>query len=219
MRKILFISFIIILFSGCQYEKSELKSLNHIDTKEKKTKLKEQNKTVQVMAIKKENNEQKYKLQQLEANSKLELAKLNAQKEQNIKEIEYKRSIEEAKINRDIAIEKQKNNTIIEEKRLNFLTVGLIVVAVIALLILFVIVFINKKNRETKLKMQKEEIKKEKELQKNEHYNQRINKMLDIVSSKEINENVENQLLSVLKDITKKGSETVLIENKNDTTT
>ena len=220
MIRILFISFLIIIFGGCQYEKGELKSLNNIDVKREKPKksvnkpIGESNKTSQAIITQKTDNEQKYKMQELEINSKLELAKLDAEKEQNIKEIEYKKSIEEAKINRDIALQEQKNSAIIEEKKLNFFTIGLIVLAVIAVLILFVVIYINKKNRETKLKMQQEEIQKEKDLQQNEHYNQRINKMLDIVSTKDISENVENQLLSVLKDATTKGDTVKLIENK-----
>ncbi len=118
-----------------------------------------------------------------------------------IKEQELSNKMQQLQLQNALSLQEQKNRVLVEHEKMALYKLIMIVVASLILIGLFVLYFINKRNRETKLKLQEEEILKERQMQLLEHQNARINKMLDIVSKSEnLSKNVEKELLGVIKD-------------------
>jgi hypothetical protein len=120
-----------------------------------------------------------------------------------IKEQELSNKLEQIKLQNELSLEEQKNDALISHERMDLYKIIMIVVAALILITLFMVYFISKRNREMKLKLQEKEILKEREMQILEHQNQRVNKMLEIVSSQNLSENVERELLDSIKDANK----------------
>ncbi len=120
-----------------------------------------------------------------------------------IKEQELSNKLEQIKLQNELSLEEQKNDAVISHEKMDLYKIIMIVVAALILITLFMVYFISKRNREMKLQLQEKEILKEREMQILEHQNQRVNKMLEIVSSQSLSENVERELLDSIKDANK----------------
>jgi preprotein translocase subunit SecG len=120
-----------------------------------------------------------------------------------IKEQELSNKLEQIKLQNELSIEEQKNEALISHEKMGLYKIIMMVAAALILITLFMVYFISKRNREMKLQLQEKEILKEREMQVLEHQNQRVNKMLEIVSSQNLSENVEKELLDSIKDANK----------------
>jgi hypothetical protein len=120
-----------------------------------------------------------------------------------IKEQELSNKLEQIKLQNELSLEEQKNDALISHEKMGLYKIIMMVAAALILITLFMVYFISKRNREMKLQLQEKEILKEREMQVLEHQNQRVNKMLEIVSSQSLSENVERELLDSIKDANK----------------
>ena len=153
----------------------------------------------QELAVSLENNKLQSVIKSKEITANMEKTKI----EQAIKEKELSTSIEQAKLQNALALEQQKNDAVISHERMDLFKIMMIVVAVLILITLLMIYFISKRNREVKVALQEKEILNAREMQVIDHQNQRVNKMLEIVSSQKLSENVEKELLDSIKDANK----------------
>ena len=120
-----------------------------------------------------------------------------------IKEQELSNKLEQIKLQNELSLEEQKNDALISHEKMDLYKIIMMVAAALILITLFMVYFISKRNREMKLQLQEKEILKEREMQVLEHQNQRVNKMLEIVSSQNLSDNVERELLDSIKDANK----------------
>ena len=100
-------------------------------------------------------------------------------------------------------MEEQKNEAVISHERMGLYKMIMMVASLLVLITLFMVYFISKRNRQMKMQLQENEILKEREMQILEHQNQRVNKMLEIVSGQNLSDNVEKELLESIKDANK----------------
>ncbi len=213
--------YLIILFFliGCKVDKDELKRLNNIqDQKQESIKSIPKDKEVKKeidKEIKKTNEltaEQKYDLKKDEINKEVKLAKIKADSEIEIAKINTQNSIETTKIQKEIALKNQEQQIKIEKEKTKLYIIAIVVFAIVIIVALLIIYLINKRNNQTKLIMQEEEILKQKHMQAQEHRHESINKILDIISKGNVSKNVEKGLLEALKQAT---SSMKVIEDKS----
>ncbi len=225
MKKYLIFMIIFFVFIGCKYEPRELKVLRGDENPKNSfysslSSSSEANKSEELVAtvkINESNNALKEKeiqssleIEKLKTSSQIELAKIEAEREKKIKELEAKNALQLASINKESLLEEKKLEVQIEEKKYEFLKIAVMVLAVIFLIGLIIAYFINKRNRELKLKLQEEEARHQKELQMQEHYHQRVTKILDIISTQKLSPESEREMIAVLKETTK--SQKVIID-------
>ncbi len=218
MRKYLVFFAVFFIFFGCKYEPRELKVLRGDENAKNalyssSSAYKEANESQNLAAVLKMNENNKVlkekeiqsnlEIEKLKASSKVELAKIEAEREKRIKELEAKNALELANINKESLLEEKKLEIKIAEKKYEFLKIAVMVLAGVLFVGLIVAYFINKRNRELKLKLQEEEAKHQKELQMQEHYHQRVTKILDIISTQKLSPESEKEMIAVLRETTK----------------
>ncbi len=120
-----------------------------------------------------------------------------------IKEQELSNKLEQIKLQNELSLEEQKNEAVISHERMGLYKMIMMVASLLVLITLFMVYFISKRNRQMKMQLQENEILKEREMQILEHQNQRVNKMLEIVSGQNLSDNVEKELLESIKDANK----------------
>ncbi len=174
LRGFVFLS-ILLFLSACKVDQDELKALNNIEKNSAKTSTKL-------------SSDQKYDLKKDEINKEVKIAKINADSTLEITKINAQNSIEKTKIEKEILLFQKEKQVEVEREKVELYKILIAVFALIIFVGLTIMYFINKRNNQTKLDMQMQE-----------HHNQRVDKILDIVSSGNVSKNVEKGLLEVLK--------------------
>ena len=212
MKTILLTLLLTFTFTACQ-EGNHTRDITLLNA------TKEQNKELQ----------NKLKEKELERKNKLELQKLNAQTKIEIAKIESTSKLEIAKIDsqtkKDVAntdatttIEKSKIESLTKKEDITYklyITLAVIFVVLIALVLLY---FNNKRNRELKNKLHKEQLEHELRVREREHEEQRLQKMLDLVGEGKLAPHLQEQVVLTLTNGTKTqdDSEVVTLLEKKD---
>jgi len=158
-------------------------------------------------------NDNRLKLKELTLKTKIELAKIEANSKKALLEIQTKENIEAKKVDKEIAFAKQTHALKQQEEQYAFYKIALWITAALIIFILLFLLYNNKKKREAKQQLQEENFKNEKEMKYLDAYNARVNKMLDIVSGKDVPEKTSKELIGLLKDISQKAP---MLELKSD---
>ncbi|OQX74583.1 MAG: hypothetical protein B6D59_01950 [Campylobacteraceae bacterium 4484_4] len=192
-----------------QLENEKLKSLRMLDLKqrEKEAEL-EKEKRVYELQLAQLQEQTRTKIAEIEAQKEREIANLEAkqtlQRERIKSELEEKRlqqHLEMAKIDKEAEAKKQALAMQQAQQDQKITMILIAVVAGLVLLGLLILYLLVRRNQQVKLRMHEEQLQKEKEMQMMELQNQRINKMLEIVSSREkLPEKVEKELLSTIRE-------------------
>ena len=146
---------------------------------------------------------------QLERKNKLEISKIDSTTKIKIAKIQSENQLNIAKINveakKDIAI--TDSSTKIQTSQIDaltkkddiknslYITIAIIVVIMLALFLLY---FNNKKNRELKNKMHKENLAHEQLLKEREYDEKRLHKMLELVENGKLSPDMQEEVLSAL---------------------
>jgi len=224
MKKYFIFILALFVFAGCKYEPRELKVLrgdenskNSFYSSLASSKDKNNSENLTALKINESNNALKAKeiqssieIEKLKSASQIELAKIEAEREKKLKELETQNALKLANINKESLLEEKKLEVVMAEKKYEFLKIAVAILAAVILISLIVAYFINKRNRELKLKLQEEEARHQKELQMQEHYHQRVTKILDIISTQKLSPESEREMITVLKETTR--SQKVIID-------
>ncbi len=145
-------------------------------------------------------------LKTTELNNKIESKKLDleyekAKMQKKSKERELEARVTETKFNNNHDLRKSELEIRLEKERMEFYKLVLLGLAILVIIGLIFWYLIDRKRRQTQLKLQEEEIRKEQQMQLLQIQHERVNKMLDIVTNgKELPKNVEKELLHLIKD-------------------
>ena len=209
----------ILLFSlifgivGCQEpDKDELKRINGVKPKEEKVKPKLEKKSLfdtQVDSQKLQSKEQ-IKKEIVVVKKVDELEKQKLQIEQNIKKLELqnRQKIEEERLK---SLQKQKE---LEQKRWMFekqnrykmYQIIIFLVVVLIAIVLFLVYFYKRKKSEDEILHEKEKFHREKDLELYKLQNERLEKIVDIVTTKDLSKENESILLNIISEETRKVS-------------
>jgi hypothetical protein len=149
--------------------------------------------------VQKQESSKQIELKKIEADTKIQIAKIDAQKEQVLKELESQTSIDVAQIQKEVSLKEQEVILHTQSDK-NQLYQNLIYIFALIVLVGFALfIYLNRKNAQLQLRLKQEEIQSQKDLQQEASYNERINKMLDIVASKDTDDKVKDQIVQMLK--------------------
>ncbi len=190
-------------------ENEKLKSLKTLDLQQRQREVQLQNeKKAYELQLAKLQEETRAKIAEIEAKKEREIADLQAK--QALRKAQIENELEEKRLQQHLAMAKidreaeAKRQTIAMQQAQQNQKVTMILIAVVAglvLLGLLILYLLVRRNQQIKLRMHEEQLQKEKEMRMMEMQNQRINKMLDIVSSREkLPEKVEKELLSTIRE-------------------
>ena len=195
---------------GCQEpDKNELKKINGIKPKQEK---KIEPKLVQKSLFDKEKPKQKEQTKkEIVVVKKVdEFKKQKFESEQNIKKIELqnKQTIKLQTIKAEL-LKKELEQKKWELENQNRYKTYQIMIALIVLLfsvILFLIYFYKRKMSEDEILSEKEKFHREKDLELYKLQNERLEKIVDIVTTKDLSKENESKLLNIISEETRKGS-------------
>ncbi len=203
MKYILLFSLIITII-GCQEpDRDELKRINGIKPKVEK---KAESKLVKKSLFKK----QEPKKEVVVVKKVDELEKQKLENEQNIKKLELqnRQKLEEEKlksIQKDKDLEQQRWKL---ENQNRYKTYQIIIFLVVALfaIVLFLFYFYKRKKSEDEILHDREKFHREKDLELYKLQNERLEKIVDIVTTKDLSKENESKLLNIISEETRKGS-------------
>ena len=207
MKYILFFSLIFGII-GCQEpDRDELKKINGIKPKQEK---KVEPKLVQKSLFDKEKPKQKEQTKkEIVVVKKVdEFKKQKFESEQNIKKIELqnKQTIKLQTIKAEL-LKKELEQKKWELENQNRYKTYQIMIALIVLLfsvVLFLIYFYKRKKSEDEILSEKEKFHREKDLELYKLQNERLEKIVDIVTSKDLSKENESKLLNIISEETRK---------------
>jgi len=210
----LFIS--MVFFIGCQ-ESTDLSKATLIDAK-----IEGKVPTVYTTVKKKPENE-KIVLEKMKYENTLALATIEANK---IKDLEHI-GLEKMKIHemsqqeierlrqesqKEIALAKEKRIAVTKDQDISFYKMIVIVVSLLAVLVLGLFLFIQRKNKKDALKMKEKILRHEAYMQESRHHHEKISKMLEIIIDENADKAVKKELVKLLKE---QGETPVLLEHKS----
>jgi len=181
---------------------------------QKEKELKEQAKRAFELSVVKVNNEHILNLKSKD----IELSKAAVDGKVSMAEIELKKILEsektkqliqnqthsEALLENKNRYEQDKRDALFAKDELEFYKIIAAIVGFLLLLLIFVIYFFKKMGEVNKLKMNENELTHQMQLKMLEHQSQNFDKMLELVSSGKLSENVEKELLGNIRDSQKK---------------
>ncbi|MGM0624066.1 MAG: hypothetical protein ACQESH_08635 [Campylobacterota bacterium] len=185
----LFAAIVLLFLSGCEIDAQKAQLVQE----------RTQQEVQKDEAAQKSQEVDQKELLQLQHQAALELEKLRSQNALQQQKLELEANQQELQMRKQLAQSENEIAVQTHQENLAFYKLALIVLAVAAVIIIFIFYLINKKNRETKQKMQEDKLKAEYELKQQEFYHQRVNKLLEIASSKESDEQVKKDALKMLK--------------------
>lgn len=180
--------FSLLFFTGCEIDEKKailMKEKNQNPATATTVKDKKEPVALEVEKVK---SEAAVKLEEIKAQNAKELQQMQLEAKQKELEVTKELKFQE----NQIALSTHKDNV-------EFYTVALIILTILTLFIALIIYLIAKKNRETKIKMQEEQLRSEYNLKQQEFYHQKIDKLLDIASNKESDEKIKKDAISLLK--------------------
>ena len=147
--------------------------------------------------------EAKVEIEKIRSENQLKIAKINAEAQKNIAQTDMKAKVQTSQIDA---------NT---HKETIQYTVYIVIVIVLLVLAVLVLLYLNgKKNRELKKQLHDEQLRHEQFLKEKELEEQRVHKLLELISSGKVAKNVEKEvILSIAKP--KPKGEDILIEEKD----
>ncbi|MCH9812647.1 MAG: hypothetical protein K0U47_01750 [Epsilonproteobacteria bacterium] len=104
----------------------------------------------------------------------------------------------------EIAKIQEHNHMMLTQKKLELYKIAAVVIGILLLLILMIFFLLRRGAQESKVKMHEDSLNQQLQLQMLEQQGKNLDKMLEIVASKEISKSVEKELLLTIKDSQKK---------------
>ena len=189
MKTILLTLLITITFTACQ-EGTHTRDITLLNA------TKEQNKELKNKLHEKELDRQnKLELQKLNAKTKIEIAKIESTSKLEIAKVDSQTKKDVATTDSTTIIEKSKIESLTKKEDIEYklyITLAGIFVALIALVLIY---FNNKRNRELKNKLHKEQLEHELRVREREHEEQRLQKMLELVGEGKLAPHLEEQVV------------------------
>jgi predicted Holliday junction resolvase-like endonuclease len=208
MKTILLTFLITLTFTACQ-EGSSTPSITLLNsTKEHKQEI---DKKLHDKELERKN---KFEVQKLNAKTKIEIAKIESTSKLEIAKIDSATKKDVANTDATTTIAKSKIESLTKKEDIAYklyITLAIIFVVLIALVLLY---FNNKRNRELKNKLHKEQLEHELRVREREHEERRLQKMLDLVGEGKLAPHLEEQVVLTLTNGSKpkKDEEVTLIE-------
>jgi hypothetical protein len=205
MKSILTILLITFIFSGCQEsDKRHIALLNSS---------KKENEALQKKLVERSAERvNRLELSKIDAKTKIEIAKIESQSKLGIAKVSAEAQKSVAQTDATTKIKTSEIDSLTKKEDLEYqlyITLAVIVVVLIALLLLY---FNNKRSRELKNKLHKDQLEHERALKERELEERRLHKVLELVGKGKLSKEVEQE---VLLSLTKPKEETVtLIESK-----
>jgi len=206
--------FMMLLFTGCnQGEKKPVKMIN--DTYH--TVPTGYTASVAKARETREEREQTYQkemdLAKLKSQENLQLAKIKAEGKKEIKQIESEaikvKVFAEKEVNlqaqetqKEIAAFREKRVIQTQEKDIVLYQIVIAAAAALILIILLVYYLIHRHNKVIEMKLHKEKLKHEAEMQSNAQHHEKMGRMLDIIADEGANEHVRHALIGIVKEQT-----------------
>ena len=197
MKTILLTLLITFTFTACQ-EGTSTRDITLLNTTQKQNK--EIDRKFQEKKLEQEN---KLELQKLNAKTKIEIAKIESTSKLEIAKIDSQTKKDVANTDATTTIAKSKIESLTKKEDIEYklyITLAIIFVALIALVLIY---FNNKKNRELKNKLHKEQLEHELRVREREHEEQRLQKMLDLVGEGKLAPHLQEQVVFSLTNSTK----------------
>ncbi len=204
MKYILLFSLIFSIV-GCQEpDRDELKRINGI----KPTVKKEKPKLIKKSLFNQQKTKNQEKKEVVVVKKIDELEKQKLQNEQNIKKLELqnKQKLEEQKlksIQKDKELQQQRWKIENQNRYKTYQIVIALIVLLLAIL-LFLIYFYKRKKTEHEILSDKEKFHREKDLELYKLQNERLEKIVDIVTTKDLSKENESKLLNIISEETRK---------------
>ena len=152
------------------------------------------------------------------AQNRLDLAKLELQKAQDIEKTKqltfantHQKELEEAKNKQILAQEEEQNRVLLKQKELEFYKIAAAIIGFLLLMVLLIFYFLRKSAQDKKAKIHQDELNQQMQFKVMEEQGKNLDKMLEIVTSKELSSNVEKEILNSIKESQKK---TLIFEEK-----
>jgi len=212
MKTILLTLLITFTFTACQ-ESTHRRDITLLNA------TKEQKKEIDAKLKEKElERKNKLELQKLNAKTKIEIAKIESTNKLAIAKIDSDTKKEVASTDAKTTIEKSKIESLTKKEDIAYklyITLAIIFVALIALVLLYLN---NKRNRELKNKLHKEQLEHELRVREREHEERRLQKMLELVADGKLAPHLQEQVVLSLTGATQKKEEVevvTLIEEKS----
>lgn len=153
----------------------------------------------------------KLELSKIDANTKIEIAKIKSNNQLKIAQVNANTTKEVAKTDSNSRIEASKIDALTKKDDIQntlYISIAVIIVLIIGMFLLY---FNNKKSRELKQKLHKEQLEHERQLREQEHHEKRLHKMLELVGEGKLSPTMEEEIICSL---TKPTPSQTLIESK-----
>lgn len=225
MRQVLLLVSVAFLVMGCTDEGKSLKLIQDGSAKQTNqiSTQKSAPKNIEAQAYQKEID-----LAKLKSNENLEIAKIEAKSREEVKRIESEALKAKTLAEKEVGLQAQQTQgeiarlneqTVVQtqDKDIAFNKIILIVAALLVSLMLLIYFLIHRKNRLHELRLQEERQRHEASMQANAHHHQKIEKMLDIIADKELNEETKGTLVGILKQY-ESGQALITYQAADDTT-
>lgn len=146
-----------------------------------------------------------------EAEQKVALARIKLDQTQTLertKQMQHsgnrEKALQESSHAQEIAKIQEHNRVMLDQKRLELYKIAAVIAGILLLLILMIFFLLRRGTQESKVKMHEDELNQQLQLKMLEQQGKNLEKMLEIVASKDLNKSVEKELLLTIKDSQKK---------------
>jgi len=209
-KSIYLLLFSAIIFSGCNQSNSssDIKMVN--DTYHQvPTGYTNQTDAPKFKAPRGEERESQIAIAKIKAQEKLDLARIEAEAKANVKRIEAETLKAKSLVDKEISSYQQETQKEIatsnqeitlkrQEKDLYLYKIMIGVIGFIVLIGILVVYLVNRENRIVKVKLEEDRIKHEEFTQANNQYHEKTTKILDIISDKNSDDLIKQELVKIL---------------------
>jgi len=142
-------------------------------------------------------NKKDIKTDKLEAQTKKEIAMIEMKKTIETEKIKAQKELQIAKIQKDKELEKSKLELEVKKEENSITKTAIIMVSLLSLALLFLLFYLFSKRQETKIAIEREKIKAQKELKEKELKAKMAEKLIEAIANGKLTKEQEDKLISL----------------------